>query len=106
MPYQSLRDLSERQPVPGFHGRFVHTSHFTLANWEIEAGARLPEHAHPHEQVTQVLDGEFDFVLDGERRHMTAGMVAIIPPQVPHAAVAITPCRVVDVFYPAREDYR
>jgi quercetin dioxygenase-like cupin family protein len=106
MPYLSLTDLPSREVIPGFHGKFTHTAHFTLANWEIEAGVSLPEHSHPHEQVTQLLAGEFEFVLDGETRRLTPGMIVLIPPNVRHSARAITPCTVVDVFYPVREDYR
>jgi quercetin dioxygenase-like cupin family protein len=42
----------------------------------------------------------------GEARVTSPGAVAIIPPHVPHSGRAITDCRVIDVFYPTRDDYR
>jgi quercetin dioxygenase-like cupin family protein len=106
MPYISLADLSAREIVPGFHGKFIHTPNVTLSNWEVAAGARLPEHAHPHEQLTQLLAGEFEFTLEGETRRLTPGMVVVIPPNARHSALALTACKILDMFYPVREDYR
>jgi quercetin dioxygenase-like cupin family protein len=37
---------------------------------------------------------------------MKAGSVALIPGGTPHGCRAITACRLVDAFTPARDDYR
>ena len=66
----------------------------------------MPEHNHPHEQVANVLDGRFELTIDGETRVLESGMVAIIPPNAVHSGRAISDCRILDVFYPIREDYR
>ncbi|MBN2346930.1 MAG: cupin domain-containing protein [Candidatus Aminicenantes bacterium] len=78
----------------------------TLAYWRIEAGAALPDHAHPHEQVTQVIEGEFELTMDGEARTLKPGHVAVIPGNAPHCGKALTACKITDAFYPVREDYR
>ncbi len=106
MPFVMLDELKQFEPVPGFRGRFVHSDHMTLADWTITAGAALPVHAHPHEQITRVLAGEFAFTLNGETRSMGPGAVVVIPPNATHTGKAITNCRVIDTFYPVREDYR
>jgi len=106
MTYIKLADLEERELIPGYLVRFVHTKHMTIAYWTIQAGSTLPEHSHPHEQVVNLLEGEFEFSLAGEIRRMNPGMVVDIPPNVSHAGKAITDCRILDVFYPVREDYR
>ena len=106
MTYISLDMLESREVVPGFHGKFVHSDNLTLSNWEIEAGAVLPEHTHPHEQLSQLLEGEFEFTLEGETMILTPGMVVVIPSNARHTAKALTPCKVLDVFYPVREEYR
>ena len=68
-----------------------------------EPGTIVPEHAHEEEQITFVLEGAFEFTLDGETRTMTPGMVAHIPPFVPHAARTLeSGCVQVDVFAPPR----
>jgi unsaturated pyranuronate lyase len=63
----------------------------------------VPRHAHDEEQVTFVLDGEFEFECDGETRTLRRGSVVHIPPGVPHAARTLdTPCVQIDVFSPPR----
>ena len=106
MTFLNLRDIPEREIVPGYKARFVHTDGMTLAYWEVEAGAALPEHSHPHEQIANVLEGEFELTVAGESRVLTPGQVAIIPGDVPHSGRAITDCRLLDAFQPARDDYR
>lgn len=90
----------------GFIARMIHTDNMTLAFVEIEAGAELPEHHHVHEQVANLLEGEFEFVLDGERILLRAGQTLVIPSNVPHSGKALTACRILDVFQPVREDFR
>jgi len=106
MPFIALKDIDQKELLPGFSVRFVHAEKMTLAYWSIKAGALLPEHAHPHEQVAaQVMSGEFELTLAGETRIMKAGDVAIIPSNVVHSGRAITNCEMLDVFSPVREDY-
>jgi len=101
-----LYDLEEKELVPGFRARFVHSPNMTLAYWTIDAGSTLPEHSHPHEQVANLLEGEFEMTVGGETRVLKPGMVTIIPSNILHTGTALTDCRILDVFYPVREDYR
>jgi quercetin dioxygenase-like cupin family protein len=103
---RSLGALEEREIFPGFHGRMVHAERVTLAFWTIDAGAALPAHDHPHEQVVTMLEGELELTVDGEARVLRAGDVLAIPGGARHAGRALTACRVIDVFAPVREDYR
>lgn len=104
--FNTLADLEARQIIPGFHGRFIHTDHVTFAYWEIDAGARLPPHAHPQEQITMVLEGTFELTVADDTRTVTPGGVAVIPGGVAHSGRALTACRLIDVFHPVRDDYR
>jgi len=45
-------------------------------------------------------------MIGGEPCSLTAGMYHIIPSHMPHSALAVTDCRVIDTFSPVREDYR
>lgn len=106
MPFLRIDEIKEREPFPGFKVHFVHSANMTFAHWMIEAGAILPRHSHPHEQVANVLAGEFELTIDNETRILRAGSVAIIPSNAMHSGKAITPCWIIDAFYPIREDYR
>lgn len=97
--------LDSREVVPGYHGVFIHTANMTIVHWRIEAGAELPEHNHPHEQIVNVIEGEFELAIDEDRERVGSGCVAVIPSHVKHAGRALTDCRIIDVFYPMREDY-
>lgn len=105
-PFVTLAEVEEREIVPGFHGKMVHTDGLTVAHFRIEAGSILPEHHHVHEQVTNVIEGELEMTINGVTQVCKAGMVATIPPNVPHSGRALTDCKVVDVFRPTRADYR
>jgi quercetin dioxygenase-like cupin family protein len=106
MYFQNLDELSEREIVAGYRARFIHTEKLTLAYWTVEAGAALPEHSHPHEQIANVLVGEFELTVAGESRILVPGQIAVIPGDVTHGGRAITDCKLLDVFHPARDDYR
>ena len=106
MAFLDLSTLAEKEIVPGFHGKFAHTENMTASFWRIEAGAELPEHAHPQEQISVVVAGEFEMTLDGKKELLEKGKVALIPANVKHSGKALTDCEIMDVFYPVREDYR
>ena len=95
-----------KELLPGFRVKFVHTDHLTIAHWIIEAGAELPEHSHVHEMVVNVIEGRFELNLDGKTHVLEQGNVLVVPSSLPHSGRALTDCRIIDVFYPVREDYR
>jgi quercetin dioxygenase-like cupin family protein len=106
MQIKNLAEVAGQEPIPGFHAKFVHSANVTVSYWDVKAGAVLPEHAHPHEQISNMLAGEFELVVNGESCVLTANTVAVIPPEARHSGRALTACRIIDVFYPVREDYR
>ena len=66
--------------------------------------AEAPRHAHEEEQVTVVVEGELEFEIAGETRLLRPGMVAVIPPRVPHAArTHDVACLEYDTFHPPRQ---
>ncbi|WP_422348897.1 cupin domain-containing protein [Flagellimonas sp.] len=102
----NLADISTKEIMPGYHGKMVHGETLTWAFWEVEKDAVVPEHHHVHEQIMHVLEGEFEFTLDGRTQTYLAGDVVVIPSNTPHGGKALTPCKLMDVFSPAREEYR
>jgi len=98
--------IEPRTVIPGFVGRFAHSTTMSFVDWHIAAGAVLPQHSHPHEQVIHVFDGRLEVTVDGVTSVLSAGMVGVVPPGRPHSGRALTDCHVLDVFNPIREDYR
>jgi quercetin dioxygenase-like cupin family protein len=101
-----VNELSAREVVPGFFGRFVHGAQSTLAFWEARQGHELSLHQHLHEQITYIVSGEIEMQINGEKIILSAGMAAVIPPHTPHSGYAIRDCVIIDSFSPARDDYR
>lgn len=99
-------DVAERTIIPGFHGKFIHSGHMSFALWRLEAGAILPPHEHPHEQVVHVFSGELEIFVAGARHRCTPGTVLVIPPGARHHGTVLAEASVMDVFSPVREDYR
>ena len=101
-----LNIIDEKEIVPGYFVRFVHSENMTIAYWNIKAGSSLPSHSHPHEQICSVIAGEFELTVDGTPHLLKADNVFIIPSGIPHSGNAISDCKIIDTFYPVREDYR
>ena len=102
----NLNSLENFNPVPGYNAKLIHGDTMTVAHWKIEKDHELPVHSLPHEQIVNVMAGEFELVLDGTPHRLQAGQVLVIPGDVPHSGRAITDCELIDVWHPCRDDYR
>jgi quercetin dioxygenase-like cupin family protein len=102
--YVAVADIESVEFVPGLGFQPV-LGEGSMVNFVTFAeNTTAPHHVHAEEQIVIVLEGEFEFDLDGEVRTMRSGDVAVIPPWVPHGAhTTSTTCREVDVFTPPRQ---
>tara|TARA_B110000238_G_C16119019_1_gene436262 strand:+ start:193 stop:504 length:312 start_codon:yes stop_codon:yes gene_type:complete len=101
-----LNDIPSKEIIPGLQGKIVHGEKLSLAFWTVKKGAVVSEHHHHHEQIMHVIEGEFEFTLGGDTKVYTSGDVVIIPSNFSHAGKALTPCRLMDVFSPVREEFK
>ncbi len=77
-----------------------------LSYLEMDEGAEIPMHHHPHEQGGVLLQGKMQLTIGDETRTVLPGELYLIPPHVPHRAIPVGgPATVLDVFSPIREDY-
>lgn len=89
MPRAQVIDWDREEFVearPGIFGATVHTPQLTAILYHYWPGSSWEEHCHPQDQVTSVIEGAVDFVVDGRPVRLTAGQLATIPGGVPHSA--------------------
>jgi quercetin dioxygenase-like cupin family protein len=101
-----VQNLPVREIFPGLRARIVHTQRTSQSWVDIDAGATFPEHHHPHEQTVNVLEGALELTVNGDTHVLRPGDVFVIAPHAPHSGRALEASRVLDVFSPARDDYR
>ena len=107
MSFFHTADLPATAALPGVTRRAVCLEGVMLTFFDFEPGAVIPEHHHPHQQITWVVSGAMEFTLDGEVQVLGAGDGVLITPNVPHSAVILDgACRAIDAWHPVREDYR
>lgn len=75
----------------------------TFGHYDFDCGSSIHEHFHPQEEVWNVIEGELEMTIDGERQVIKAGMAAIVPAGIRHSARALTDGRAIVVDYPLRE---
>ena len=107
MTFSVLTAIPPRNILDGtIRGQYAHLEGMTIGEVHLDANTTVPMHSHPHEQVTYVIAGRFEFTVGDETTVLEPGMAALIPGGVLHGGQTITPCQVIDVFAPARADYR
>ena len=104
--FRSFSDIATKEIAPGFQSKFIHTDNNTLNFIEVKAGNSVPLHQHVHQQLSFVLEGKFELTVADVSKVLEPGLFAVIPPNVVHGGIAITDCRLIDVFSPVREDYK
>jgi len=97
IPLEDLTPLLQRQFVVG--------QQIMLARVLLKKGCIVPEHSHPNEQLTYVLEGALKFWIDGKEIVVGAGETLCIPSNLPHKAEALEDTIDLDVFVPPRADW-
>lgn len=100
-------ELARHTVFPGVHIGACECRDMMLSVVDIEPGAVVEEHCHPHEQVGMVLAGRAIFRIGGEEKTLGPGDLYRIPCNVRHQVIALAePVKALDIFCPPREEYR
>jgi quercetin dioxygenase-like cupin family protein len=107
MTFFRADELPAVDMLPGVVRRAVWLDDVMLTLFNFDPGAVIPEHAHPHQQITWVVEGAMEFNLEGETRILRPGDGVLIAPNQQHGATVLdAPCRAIDAWHPVRDDYR
>ena len=98
VPLEDLGDGIKRKVL-------AHHDNLMTVEVYLEKGAVGAIHAHPHEQITYVLKGKFEFNIDGKKQVIEPGDTTFLEPNVPHGVVCLEAGVLLDIFTPHREDF-
>lgn len=63
----------------------------TVTLFAFDRGQGLSEHTAPFDAMVQVIDGEAEITISGEKHRLVAGEMIIMPAEKPHAVMAVKP---------------
>ena len=101
-----IKNIKPKELAPGITGHYAHGEQSSFGYIELEKGSQVPLHSHINEQITYIIEGQLNMMIGGVACSLTDGMYHVIHANVPHSAIAITDCKVIDAFSPVREDYK
>jgi len=104
MPFVDTSALDVIERLPGWHGRYFHSTSMTFAHYDFKRGSSIHEHFHPQEEVYEVIEGELELTIDGVKQVARLGLVGIVPSNVRHSVKALTDGRAIIVDYPLRTE--
>ena len=111
MPIIKYADMPVAKMSANVDRREAHTDNLMLTVIDLHGkGSQVPVHAHPHEQISYIAEGQVRFTVgEGENQTVTEvgpGDVVVAPPNTPHGAEVLSDhARVIDAFHPIREDF-
>ncbi len=105
----TLANLPTDQPMPLIDRRRIMGERMMISEVVLHPGFEVASHSHENEQMVVMLEGRAEFTIggksggDGEKVIVSAGQVLELPPNLPHACVALERCRILDLFSPVSE---
>lgn len=99
-------DIVPTNPAPGITRRILARGGQLMGvKADFAKGAVGEAHRHPHEQISYILAGSFEFEMDGKKYILHQGDTYYVAPGVLHGAVALEDSSILDLFTPQREDF-
>ncbi len=96
-----LEDLGNglKRRIAAYHDNLM------CVEMHFEKGAEGVMHSHPHEQISYVISGKFEFTVGDKTHVISAGDCTLKQPNIEHGAVCLEPGVLIDFFTPCREDF-
>lgn len=99
-------DITPTNPAPGITRRILaHGGKMMGVEASFEKGAVGTAHRHPHEQVSYILSGSFEYTVEGKTYILHQGDSYYVAPDLLHGATALEDSVILDIFTPQREDF-
>ena len=102
----SFTKNAAREVMKGVSLGSAYLENTMMTHMVFEEGVEVPEHSHPHEQITYIQRGAMEFVVDGERFTVGAGDWVTVPSFTLHSARTLEPTVAIDAWSPTRSEYK
>ena len=83
----------------------AHSENLMVCEMHFQTGAVGAPHSHPHEQVSYIISGKFEFTIGGKKIVVGPGDTTYKEPNVVHGAVCLEEGVMLDIFTPERKDF-
>lgn len=104
--YTLTKDMEWEELGGGVSRKFLgYDNQIMMVLVKFEKGALGSPHQHFHTQTTYVVEGKFEFTVDGQKQIVSGGDGVYIEPNLLHSAVCLEAGKLIDVFSPVREDF-
>lgn len=104
--FYRANDNDFKEVLPGIRLKtLVYGEKTLLAEFRMNAGATLPNHAHIHEQTGYLVEGKIRLFIGHETFEVKKGDSWCIPGGTKHSAEILKDSVAIEVFSPTREDY-
>jgi len=86
-----ISDLIDYQDGSVVSREIIRKETGTVTLFAFDRGQGLSEHTAPFDAMVQVIDGEAEITISGEKHRLVAGEMIIMPAEKPHAVMAVKP---------------
>ena len=103
-----LNEQIEREDLGGGVSRKIlnYGGNLMMVEVTMKKGGVGSVHTHPHEQISYIAAGSFEFTVGGEKQVVKKGDSLYVASGVPHGTLSLEEGSiVVDIFSPIREDF-
>jgi quercetin dioxygenase-like cupin family protein len=105
MKVHAWREMKWENVTDGIARKIISGENEMIAHVRLDKGSVVPQHSHVSEQISYILEGALEFTIGEKKLVIAAGEVLVIPPNVPHMAVALEDTLDIDIFSPIRQDW-
>ncbi|GAB4309582.1 MAG: cupin domain-containing protein [Methanobacteriaceae archaeon] len=84
-----VADLIDYQDGAVVSNEIIRKETGTVTIFAFDQGEGLSEHTAPFDAMVQIIDGEAEITIGGEKNHLKTGDMIIMPADIPHALHAV-----------------
>ena len=109
MKQKNVDQVKAVDMLPGIARRtLAYNDHVMLCHFTFKAGAKIPLHQHAPSQIGFVIRGRVRFVgaTEDDAFEVGPGDSYVVDPNVQHGAEVIEDAVLVEIFSPARDEYK